>query len=85
MSPAGIRGSNAWGWPVTTGWASITRTSRVPVPVVPLARVYSTETRRVLWLPLFLNDFPKFAELVARYAGRSNPVTVEVMKRLSDE
>ena len=47
-------------------WASIHRVSYMPVPLVPLARVYSTETRRVLWLPLFVNDFPRFAERATR-------------------
>jgi hypothetical protein len=85
VGPHGLRGSNGWGWPVTMNWASIRRVQSVPVPVVPMARVYSTETRRVLWLATFLNDYPRFAELVARYAGRDHPLTVEVMKHLPDE
>lgn len=85
VGPHGLRGSNAWGLPVTVGWAAVGRVVHVPVPVVPLARVISTETRRVLWLPLFLNDFPRFAGLIARYAGDDHPVTAEVRKRLSDD
>ena len=85
VGPNGIRGANAWGWPVTMSWASIQQVKTYAVPGFPLLKAYSIQTRQVLWLPLFLNDFRHFAELVARYAGDDHPLTVAVMKRVSDE
>jgi hypothetical protein len=85
VSPKLLRGANAWGWPVSVSWRSIQRVKSYAVPGFPLARVFSTETHRVLWLPLFLNDFPRFAELVAQYAGDGHPLTIEVRKRITDE
>src|SRR5262249_33924936 len=71
IRPRGLRGSNAWGLPVTMTWRSIDRVKLFAVPCVPYLRVRSTRTSRSMWLPLFLNDFPHFAELVARHAGRN--------------
>lgn len=82
VSPAGLSGSNAWGWPLTVPWRSIDQVKPFPLPGLPSLRVYSKETRLVLWLPLFLNDFPRFVELVEQYAGSNHPLTVAVRQHL---
>jgi hypothetical protein len=82
VAPAGLRASNAWGLFATVSWQSITAVKPVSIPLVPFARVFSTETRRVLWVPLFMRRFPQYVAAVAEYAGNDHPLARELQKRL---
>jgi hypothetical protein len=73
-----------WGRFVTVSWRSVQAARPVNLLTLPYLRVFSDETRRVIWLPLFLVDYPRFAELVAEYAGKNHPVTREVWRRLEE-
>jgi hypothetical protein len=84
VGPATLRGSDVWGRFATVMWRSVRDARPLNIPFLPVLRVYSTETRRVIWLPLFLADYRRFAELVAEYAGEDHPVTREVWRRLED-
>jgi hypothetical protein len=84
VGPATLCGSDVWGRFVTVSWRSIYVARTINVAGLPYLRVYSTETRRVIWLPLFLADYRRFAELVAEHAGEDHPVTREVWRRIED-
>ena len=83
VGPDALRGSDVWGRFVTVPWASVRAVRPFTLLTLPYLRVYSTTTRRVMWLPLFLADYRRFAELVAAYAGEDHPVTRE-MGRMID-
>ena len=85
VGPDVLRGSDFWGRFVTVTWPSIHAARPVNLPFLPIVRVYSTQTRRVIWLPLFLVDYARFAELVAEYAGEDHPVTREVWRRIETD
>ncbi|HVK16922.1 MAG TPA: hypothetical protein VM533_08225 [Fimbriiglobus sp.] len=84
VGPDTLCGSNAWGWFVTVSWGSVHAVRPFNLLTLPYLRVYSDETRRVIWLPLFLVDYARFAELVAEYAGADHPVTRAVWRRIED-
>jgi hypothetical protein len=84
VGPATLRGSDFWGRFVTVSWRSVHAVRPLSVPFLPVLRVHSTETRRVIWLPLFLVNYRRFAELVAEYAGADHPVTRAVWQRIED-
>ncbi|HET6576420.1 MAG TPA: hypothetical protein VFG68_22665 [Fimbriiglobus sp.] len=85
VGPDALRGSDFWGRFVTMRWGSIRAVKPLDVPFLPVLRVYSTETRRVIWLPLFLVNYRRFAELVAEYAGADHPVTRAVWRRIEED
>ena len=84
VAPAGLRASDMWGRFATVSWHSVTAVKPVPVPLLPYLRVYSSETPRVLWLPHFMWDYPRYAALVAEYAGGDHPIARELSRRLDD-
>jgi hypothetical protein len=84
VGPDTLCGSNPWGWFVTVSWKSVRAVRPYYLLTLPYLRVYSTETRRVIWLPLFLVNYRRFAELVAEYAGEDHPVTRAVWHRIED-
>jgi hypothetical protein len=84
VAPAGLRAANAWGRFATIRWGSITAVKPVPVPLIPFARIFSTETQRVLWVPLFMRDYRHYATLVAESAGEEHPLARELLKRLEE-
>ena len=84
VAPAGLRASNAWGRYATVGWGSITAVKLVPLPLIPFARVVSTETHRILWVPLFMRTYRDYATLVAEYAGEDHPLARELLKRVEE-
>lgn len=84
VGPNTLRGWDFWGRFVTVSWGSIRAVKILHFPLLPTARLYSTGTRRVIWLPLFLVDYRRFAELVAEYAGEDHPVTRAVRQRIED-
>lgn len=85
VGPDTLRGSDFWGRFVTVTWGSIRDVRPLHVPLLPVLRVYSTETRRVIWLPLFLVDFERFAGLVAGYAGEDHPVARAAWQRIEGD
>jgi hypothetical protein len=85
IGPASLRGSDFWGRFVTVTWTSVRAVQPFYLPLLPFLRVYSTETPRVIWLPLFLVNYRRFAELVAEYAGEDHPIAREVWQRLEED
>ena len=84
VGPDALRGWDFWGRFVTVPWGSIHTVKLLNFPLLPTARLYSTGTRRVIWLPLFLAGYSRFAELVAEYAGEDHPVTRAVWQRIEE-
>ena len=84
VGPRTLRAWDFWGRFVTVSWGSVRAARPLSVPFLPVLRVYSTETRRVIWLPLFLVNYRRFADLVAEYAGADHPVTRAVWRRVED-
>jgi hypothetical protein len=84
VGPVTLCGSDAWGRFATVTWDSIRAVRPFNLLTLPYLRVYSTETRRVIWLPLFLTNYRRFAELVAEYAGADHPVTGVVWQRIEE-
>ena len=70
---------------LTVSWGSIHAARTCRVFTLPYLRVYSGESRKVIWLPLFLADYRRFAELVAESAGDGHPVTREVWRRIEED
>jgi hypothetical protein len=84
VGPDTLCASDVWGRFVTVPWASVRAARPFNLLTLPYLRVFSTETRRVMWLPLFLADYRRFAELVAEYAGADHPVTRAAWQRIED-
>jgi hypothetical protein len=84
VGPDTLRGADFWGRFVTVAWGSVREVRSFNLLSLPFLRVYSTGTRRIIWLPLFLVDYRRFAELVAEYAGEGHPVTRAVWQRIED-
>jgi hypothetical protein len=82
VSPDRLRASDFWGRFVTVDWESVTAAKPFNLAGIPYLRVFSDETSKVIWLPLLLVGYDRFAELVAEYAGPDHPVAVEVLSRL---
>jgi hypothetical protein len=82
VSPGHLRGSDVWGQFVTVDWDSVTAAKPFNLAGIPYLRVFSDESSKVIWLPLLLVGYDRFAELVAEYAGADHPVTLEVLSRL---
>ena len=85
ICPTTLRGFNAWGVFTTVTWDSIHTVKPWRVPFLPAVRVYSSQTRCVIWLPLFLVNYPAFARRVAEYAGPQHPLTPFVRSQLDPE
>ncbi len=85
VSPTTLRGFNAWGVFATVSWDSIHTVKPWRVPFLPAVRVYSSETNLVIWLPLFLVNYPEFARRVVEYAGPEHPLTQPVLSQLDPE
>lgn len=85
VSPTTLSGFNAWGWFATVTWSSIHTVKPWRVPFLPAVRVYSSETNLVIWLPLFLVNYPQFARRVLEYAGPEHPLTQPVLFHLDPE
>src|SRR5581483_1222609 len=84
VGPDSLRASSLWGGFVNAPWASIRDARPCSFLALPYLRVYSTESRRVIWLPLFLADYRRFAELVTESAGADHPVARDV-RRIEEE
>jgi hypothetical protein len=84
VGPECFRASDAWGLIRTVRWDAVRDARPISLAGLPYLRVYSNESRRVIWLPLFLADYRRFAELVAEYAGANHPVACEVRRRIED-
>ncbi len=85
VTPTSLSGSNAWGVFATVSWESIHTVKPSRVPFLPAVRVFSSEANLVIWLPLFLVNYPQFARRVAEYAGPEHPLTPHVLSRLDPE
>lgn len=85
ISPTALSGFNSWGIFITVRWDSIYKVKHSWVPLLPAVKVYSTDTWLVMWLPLFLINYPAFAKRVAEYAGPQHPLTQYIRSRLDPE
>ena len=56
-------------------WEEIEEGNVSKVPLVPFARIRSSEGGVAIWQPLLLADEARFAEAVAQSAGELHPLT----------
>jgi hypothetical protein len=85
VCPDCLRASDAWGFIRAVRWDAVRDARPINLAGLPYLRVYPADTRRVLWVPLFLADYRRFAELVAAYAGPDHPVAREARRRIEEE
>jgi hypothetical protein len=55
-------------------WDSIEEARPINLLGLKYLRVFSTDTSRPLWVPLFLSDMSGFRETIARHAEPNNPL-----------
>ena len=80
----GLRCSNSWGKLYFTEWSTITGARSyggIWTLGLKFLLISTTQFSSALWLPLFLNDMPRFKQMVSDYAGRSNPLVIQLMGR----
>lgn len=69
VTAAGLIGPDFWGFKTTFRWDAIDRVRPLNMGGLRFLLVKSTDSRRTLWLPLFLRDRDGFVEAVERAAG----------------
>ena len=74
VSASGIDGQNAWGFALTLTWQEIKTTRPFNFGGLRYLRLYSSQTKRVMWLPLFLQDKKGFKAAVTQFAPPENPL-----------
>jgi hypothetical protein len=74
LTAGGLRGYDAYGLYRLARWGAITGVRPVRFLGLRYLRVYSTDTPRPRWLPLFLSDMPGFAAEAERLAGPDHPL-----------
>ncbi len=82
VGPGGLRGYDFWSLPAVVSWDGITDLRPLSLVGLPFLLIQSDVSRRRLWLPLFLADYPGFVEAVAESAGDDHPLTVALKERL---
>jgi hypothetical protein len=76
LTSKGLHCGDAYGLYRVARWGAITRVRPVNFLGLRYLRVYSTDTPRPRWLPLFLSDMPGFAAEVERLAGPDHPLVL---------
>jgi hypothetical protein len=74
VSPAGLRCSNFWGLYRTTAWDDILSARPCNFLGLRFLRTHTANALTPLWVPLFLTEQERFAALVCRHAGVTNPL-----------
>jgi hypothetical protein len=85
VGPAVLDGFDFVGYAVSVGWAGVKDVRRTSLCGLPYLRVSSHAHGEALWLPLLLEDFDGFVDVVSRYAGEDNPLTLELNRYRWDE
>ncbi len=74
LTDEGLLCYDAYGLYRLAQWNAITGVRPVNFLGLRYLRVYSTDTTRPRWLPLFLSDMPRFADTAFTLAGPENPL-----------
>jgi hypothetical protein len=74
LTAEGLRGYDAYGFCRLARWEAITGVRPVRFLGLRYLRVYSADTPRPRWLPLFLSDLAGFAAEAKRLAGPDHPL-----------
>jgi len=82
VSREGLKSGDLFGRPLDATWGAITTVRPIYFLGFHYLRIQSNTTRRVIWLPVFLVDFERFAGLVRKLAGPEHPLTVATATRL---
>ena len=86
ISPECLRGSDIWTSKFfNTTWESITEVKPASILWLHFLKIRSTETRRMIWLPLFLEDVEHFVDMTSQFAGPEHPVTKELRRVKGEE
>lgn len=75
ISKAGLEGFTVWGGRLFVHWQEIAAARKFRLVNLSWLRVYSSQHRGVLWLPLFLARKEEFVEAVHHFAPLGSPIS----------
>jgi hypothetical protein len=75
VGPEGVRGCNFWGVYRDAPWEDFRSVSPINFLGLRFLRAHTTRGWGPLWLPIFLNDWQGFRDLVLEYAGPEHPLS----------
>lgn len=78
----GLKLQDSYGIHHEVKWATIREVRPLNFFGLKHARIYTTETGRTLWLPLFLDNMPHFIELVTEHIDPANPLAIFLAERV---
>ena len=76
----GLHSYDAYGFYRLARWDAITDVRPVNFFGLRYLRVYSTDTTRPRWIPLFLSDMRRFTDTASSLAGREHPLVQSLKK-----
>ncbi len=74
VSPSYVSGYGFWGSSINLRWQKIKTVRPINFAGLRYLRLYSSRSKRVLWLPLFLQDKKGFKNAVTQFAPPENPL-----------
>ena len=83
VAPAGAKCYTSAGTLKFVEWKSMISIQSTRIVLgLPYLRIHCEDGGSPLWLPLFLDDMPRFADLVFSYAGAEHPLAVALLARV---
>ncbi len=74
FSPEGIYAHSFWGWRRFIRWPDVAKIKKITLFNLPWLRIYSRDSGKVAWLPLFQSCPAEFREEIRKFAPLNCPI-----------